>query len=70
MSKLILDQESPTSQAWLKKYAESNLSYTKDLSIAFNAATQLGAVYTGGKYENLLKNRPRKGLSDDLNLGF
>lgn len=67
----ILDKDSPTSQAWLKKYADSNLSYTKDLGIAYNSITQLGAVYTGGKYENLLKNKPRKTLNnDDLNLGF
>lgn len=67
----LLDNDSPTSQAWLKKYADSNLSYTKDLGIAYNSITQLGAVYTGGKYENLLKNKPRKALNnDDLNLGF
>lgn len=67
----ILDSNSPTTQAWLKKYADSNLSYTKDLGTAYNAVTQLGAVYTGGKYENLLKNKPRKSLNnDDLNLGF
>mmetsp|Transcript_125690 Transcript_125690/g.363649 ORF Transcript_125690/g.363649 Transcript_125690/m.363649 type:complete len:420 (+) Transcript_125690:193-1452(+) len=66
----ILDKDSPTSVAYLKKYADSNLSYTKDLGVAYNAITQLGAVYTGGKYENLLKNKPRKSLGDDLNLGF
>lgn len=65
IAKVILDSESPTSQAWLKKYADSNLSYIKDLGIAFNSVTQLGAVYTGGKYENLLKNKPRKTLNDD-----
>jgi Peroxidase len=65
----ILDPDSPVSQAWLKKYADSNLYYTKDLGSAFNSITQLGAVYTGGKYENLLKNKPRKTLNDDdLNL--
>ncbi|KAG7336925.1 peroxidase [Nitzschia inconspicua] len=65
----ILDPDSPVSQSWLKKYADSNLYYTKDLGTAFNAITQLGAVYTGGKYENLLKNKPRKTLNDDdLNL--
>mmetsp|Transcript_17578 Transcript_17578/g.42774 ORF Transcript_17578/g.42774 Transcript_17578/m.42774 type:complete len:459 (+) Transcript_17578:193-1569(+) len=65
----ILDPDSPVSQAWLKKYADSNLYYTKDLGTAFNSITQLGAVYTGGKYENLLKNKPRKTLNDDdLNL--
>lgn len=69
IAEVILDPDAPTSQAWLKKYADSNLSYTKDLGIAFNSVTQLGAVYTGGKYENLLKNKPRKSLnSDDLNL--
>ncbi|CAJ1940513.1 unnamed protein product [Cylindrotheca closterium] len=62
---VILDPESPTTQAWLKKYADSNLSYIKDLGIAFNSITQLGAIYTGGKYENLLKNKPRKTLNDD-----
>lgn len=64
----ILDKDSPTTQAWLKKYADSNLSYIKDLGIAYNSITQLGAVYTGGKYENLLKNKPRQSLGDDLNL--
>jgi len=65
----ILDPDTPVCQAWLKKYADSNLYYVKDLSQSFNSITQLGAVYTGGKYENLLKNRPRKTLnSDDLNL--
>lgn len=65
VGKVILDPNSPTSQSWLKKYAESVLYYNKDLGIAFNAVTQLGAVYTGGKYENLLKNKPRKTLNDD-----
>jgi len=65
----ILDPDTPVCQAWLKKYADSNLYYVKDLSRSFNSITQLGAVYTGGKYENLLQNRPRKSLnSDDLNL--
>merc|ERR1712176_1058414 len=65
----ILDPDTPVCQAWLKKYADSNLYYVKDLGSSFNSVTQLGAVYTGGKYENLLKNRPRKSLnSDDLNL--
>ena len=65
----ILDPDTPICQSWLKKYADSNLYYVKDLSQSFNSITQLGAVYTGGKYENLLNNRPRKSLnSDDLNL--
>jgi len=69
IGKQILDPDTPVCQAWLKKYADSNLYYVKDLSQSFNSITQLGAVYTGGKYENLLKNRPRKSLnSDDLNL--
>jgi hypothetical protein len=65
IGKQILDPDTPVCQAWLKKYADSNLYYVKDLSQSFNSITQLGAVYTGGKYENLLKNRPRKSLNDD-----
>lgn len=65
IAQVIYDPQSPTTQTWLKKYADSNLSYIKDLGIAFNSVTQLGAVYTGGKYENLLKNKPRKTLNDD-----
>jgi hypothetical protein len=66
---LLVDPSLPTTQTWLLKYAGSNLSFIKDLGIAFNSLTQLGAVYTGGKYESLLKNRPRKSLNDDdLNL--
>mmetsp|Transcript_5312 Transcript_5312/g.7692 ORF Transcript_5312/g.7692 Transcript_5312/m.7692 type:complete len:135 (-) Transcript_5312:650-1054(-) len=65
VGEVLLDSNNPTSQAWVSKYAGSNLSYLKDLSIAYNAVTQLGAEYTGGKYENLLKNRPRKSLNDD-----
>ena len=71
IGKQILDADNPTAVAWLKKYSDSNLNYTKDLKVAFNSITQLGAVYTGGKYESLLKNKPRKSLNDDdLNLGF
>ena len=62
---LLADSSFPTVQTWLSKYAGSNLSYIKDLSISYNSLTQLGAVYTGGKYENLLKNKPRKSLNDD-----
>jgi hypothetical protein len=66
---LVVDPNVPTAQTWLQKYASSNLNYVKDLNGSFNAVTQLGAVYTGGKYENLLKNRPRKSLNnDDLKL--
>lgn len=67
---LLADKDSPTTQTWLKKYAGSNLNYLKDLKVSFNAVTQLGAVYTGGKYENLLKNKPRKSLGDEVDLGF
>eukprot|EP00568_Trieres_chinensis_P004892 CAMPEP_0183291512 /NCGR_PEP_ID=MMETSP0160_2-20130417/906_1 /TAXON_ID=2839 ORGANISM="Odontella Sinensis, Strain Grunow 1884" /NCGR_SAMPLE_ID=MMETSP0160_2 /ASSEMBLY_ACC=CAM_ASM_000250 /LENGTH=429 /DNA_ID=CAMNT_0025452331 /DNA_START=15 /DNA_END=1304 /DNA_ORIENTATION=+ len=62
---LLLDKENPTSQAWINKYGTSNLNYQKDLGIAYNAITQLGAEFTGGKYESLLKNRPRKTLNDE-----
>jgi hypothetical protein len=65
IASVLLDTNTPTSQAWLNKYAQSNLAYLKDLNVAFNSVTQLGAEYTGGKYENLLKNRPRKSLNDD-----
>jgi hypothetical protein len=65
IASVLLDKNTPTSQAWLNKYAQSNLAYLKDLNVAFNSVTQLGAEYTGGKYENLLKNRPRKSLNDD-----
>uniref|UniRef100_A0A7S2VE21 Plant heme peroxidase family profile domain-containing protein n=1 Tax=Entomoneis paludosa TaxID=265537 RepID=A0A7S2VE21_9STRA len=69
IASMLMDPATPTCQTWLTKYAGSNLNYIKDLSISFNAITQLGAVYTGGKYENLLKNKPRKSLNnDDLNL--
>jgi hypothetical protein len=65
----LLDPNTPTVQTWLVKYAGSNLNYVKDITVAFNSVTQLGAVYTGGKYESLLKGRPRKSLNDDeLNL--
>lgn len=66
---LLVDKDSPVTQTWVKKYAGSNLNFLKDLKVSFNAVTQLGAVYTGGKYENLLKNKSRKSLNDDgLNL--
>lgn len=53
----------------LQKYGSSNINFVKDLSSSFNSITQLGAVFTGGKYENLLKTKPRKSLNnDDLNL--
>jgi hypothetical protein len=62
---VLLDKNIPQSQQWLSKYASSNLSYLKDLGVAFNAISQLGATYTGGKYESLLKNKPRKSLNND-----
>lgn len=62
---IILDKQNPGAQIWLGKYAQSYLNYQKDLGIAFNSLTQLGGEYTGGKYENLLKNKPRKTLSDE-----
>jgi hypothetical protein len=66
---LLVNKDSPVTQSWVKKYAGSNLKYLKDLKVSFNAVTQLGAVYTGGKYESLLKDRTRKSLNDDgLNL--
>jgi Peroxidase len=69
IAELLLDPKLPTVQTWWTKYAGTNLAYIKDLTVAYNSVTQLGAVYTGGKYENLLKNKPRRSLNDDdLNL--
>jgi Peroxidase len=68
---LLLDPSIPTCQTWLSKYGASNLNYIKDLGTSIYSLTQLGGVYTGGKYESLLKNKPRKSLNDDeMNLGF
>jgi len=62
---LLLDSDTPSAQQWLAKYGTSYLAYNKDLGVAYNSITQLGAEYTGGKYENLLKNKPRRSLNDD-----
>jgi len=64
IGKLLLDKDKPATQQWLAKYGSSYLNYQKDLGIAYNSMTQLGAEYTGGKYESLLKNKPRKTLND------
>jgi len=65
----LLDPSLPGTVSLMQKYATSNINFVKDLAGAFNAITQLGAVFTGGKYENLLKSKPRKSLNDDdLNL--
>jgi len=61
---LLLDKDRPTTETWVSKYAGSFLSYNRDLSVAYNAITQLGAEFTGGKYENLLKDRKRRVLED------
>lgn len=65
VASLLLGDKIATGETWLSKYSSSNLAYLKDLGIAYNSVTQLGAVYTGGKYESLLKGRPRKSLNDD-----
>jgi hypothetical protein len=64
IGELLLSKDTPGTQTWVAKYAQSTLNYQKDLGIAFNSMSQLGAEYTGGKYENLLKNKPRKTLND------
>jgi hypothetical protein len=64
IGELLLDKDTPSIQSWLEKYATSVLNYEKDLTVAFNSMTQLGGEYTGGKYESLLKNRPRKTLNN------
>lgn len=62
---LLIDKESPGTQQYVSKYAKSYLNYEKDLRIAFNSMTQLGGEFTGGKYDSLLRDRPRKTLNDD-----
>jgi hypothetical protein len=62
---LLLSKDLPTAQSWVTKYGSKPLLYEKDLKVAYNALTQLGVEYTGGKYESLLKNRKRKTLNDD-----
>lgn len=64
IAELLTDKDLPGTQTWVSKYAQSNLNYQKDLGIAFNSMSQLGAEFTGGKYESLLKNKPRKRLND------
>eukprot|EP00591_Stephanopyxis_turris_P013984 CAMPEP_0195535404 /NCGR_PEP_ID=MMETSP0794_2-20130614/44199_1 /TAXON_ID=515487 /ORGANISM="Stephanopyxis turris, Strain CCMP 815" /LENGTH=402 /DNA_ID=CAMNT_0040668531 /DNA_START=129 /DNA_END=1337 /DNA_ORIENTATION=- len=61
----LLSPDSPTSQAWLAKYAAGNLIFLKDIGIAFNQVTQLGGEFTGGKYDALLRDKPRKTLLND-----
>ncbi len=61
---LLTDKDLPGTQTWVSKYAQSNLNYLKDLGIAFNSMSQLGAEFTGGKYDSLLRNKPRKRLND------
>jgi len=64
IGELLTSQDLPGTQNWVSKYAGSNINYQKDLNIAFNSMSQLGGEYTGGKYESLLKNKPRKRLND------
>jgi hypothetical protein len=61
---VLLDPQNVGVQSWLAKYASQPLSYNKDLGTAYNSVTQLGGEYTGGKYESLLNNKPRKTLND------
>jgi len=54
----------PQSTQWVNSYAQSNLKYLKDLRTAYYAVTQLGQVFTGGKYEKLLGDKKRKTLAN------
>jgi len=65
ISSFLLSKDLPTASQWVNKYGSKPLLYEKDLKVAYNAVTQLGAEYTGGKYESLLKNKKRKTLNDD-----
>ena len=64
IGELLTDNDLLGTQTWVAKYAQSNLNCQKDLGIVFNSMSQLGAEFTEGKYENLLKNKPRKRLND------
>lgn len=65
VSGFLLSNELPTALQWVQKYGSKPLLYEKDLKVAYNALTQLGAEFTGGKYESLLKNKKRKTLNND-----
>ena len=62
---LLLSKDLPTAQSYVSKYGSKPLLYEKDLKVVYNSVTQLGAEFTGGKYESLLKNKKRKTLNDD-----
>lgn len=61
----LLSPDLPTAQTYVNKYGSKPLVYEKDLKVCYNSVTQLGAEFTGGKYESLLKNKKRKTLNDD-----
>ncbi|KAL7465834.1 hypothetical protein ACHAXS_006156 [Conticribra weissflogii] len=61
----LLSKDLPTAATWVTKYGSKPLIYEKDLKVAYNALTQLGGEFTGGKYESLLKNKKRKTLNND-----
>lgn len=65
ISSLLLSKDLPTAQSYVNKYGAKPILYEKDLKVVYNSLTQLGAEYTGGKYESLLKNKKRKTLNDD-----
>jgi len=65
VSGLLLSKDLPTAQSYVSKYGSKPLLYEKDLKVCYNSVTQLGAEFTGGKYESLLKNKKRKTLNDD-----
>lgn len=65
ISGFLLSKDLPTAEQWVNKYGSKPLLYEKDLKVAYNALTQLGGEFTGGKYESLLKNKKRKTLNDD-----
>merc|ERR1712241_684369 len=64
IGELLTDKDLPATQSWVGKYAQSYLNYQKDLGIAYNSMTQLGGEFTGGKYDSLLRDKPRKTLRD------
>jgi len=52
----------PGMRSVIAKYAEQNLTYLKDVGKTYDRVTQLGGVYTGGKYDSLLSGREKEKL--------
>merc|ERR1711966_424515 len=49
-----------TAQSWVAKYGSKPLLYEKDLKVAYNAVTQLGAEFTGGEVRELVEEQEKE----------